>query len=318
MEVSGIAFGSQDNGYALLARCGPGEVGGRHRASALVVSLDGALSWIERSLPEHGDAELTLVVADEGTVGLGAGKDAWYLSRDRGRTFERRPYAPIPYELRPAEFGLACPDPLARGGCEGPLVEYRADGPHRFNVEPPLPRLAFDVALVGTTLFATTTADLGKLYVAVSLDRGLTWQRRDPPPVVGSASEPHLTWSLDGKEVWLSAVLDNATTALWQFDPATVGWRPVVPDGFRPKLDEVSALGGGLLVAVGPNGLGYLTAGGTRWSRPRQGLFNNLEAVIVLRDGTLMAHSSTGDTWLGVGSGVDRVWVDVTVVAPSG
>lgn len=317
MAVIGLAFGSQDSGYALLARCGPGEYGKRRCDSMLMATLDGGLSWIERSLPEHGDAELILAVADDRTIGLGAADDAWYVSLDQGRSFQRRPYSPIPYELRPGEFGLLCPDPLARGGCEGPLVEYRRDGPHRFNAEPPLPRLSTDVALAGTTLWAVT-ADAGKAYAAQSLDRGTTWQRRDPPAAAGVVSDARLTSSPDGKEAWLSAVLDGTATALWQFDPAGAAWRLVPPTGPRPKVNDVAALGGGVLAAVAPEGFGFLLTGGTRWVRPRQSVFNRVASLRLLRDGTLMARGGSGDTWLGVGSGIDRHWVDVTLLAPQG
>src|SRR6266542_4143553 len=260
MAVTRLAFGSQDNGYALLARCEQGEIGKRKCASALVATLDGGLSWIERPLPEHQDAELILVVHDEHTLGLGAADQAWYVSLNQGRSWERRPFGPVPYELRPAEFGVLCPNPLAPHGCEGPLVEYRPEGLRRFNSEPPLPRLAYDATLAGTTLWAVT-ADAGKVYAAMSVDRGHTWQRRDPPAPT-------------------SVVVEHRLAAL------TYG------------------------------GFGYVLDDGAQWARARQALFGRFIALSQLPDGTFQAYAENGDVWLGVGSGTDRHWIDVTVVPP--
>jgi hypothetical protein len=315
MEVTALAFGTQDNGYALLARCGPGTVGSRHCDSVLVTTLDGGLSWIERQLPTHGDAELTLVVRGERTVAVGATGAAWYVSVNQGRTWELRPAGPLPYELRPAEFGVICPDPLVRGGCEGPLVEYRPEGPKRFNTEPPLPRLAFDVALVGTALWAVT-ADAGKVYAAVSLDRGSTWQRRDPSPAAGVMVRPRLTASPDGKEIWISAEQDAGTTALWRYDTVLGTWLVAPPANPRPRLSDVIAVGANRLAAVADNGFGYVVDDGTRWALARQGLFNRFVGLALLTDGTLMARTDNGEIWLGVGTGSDRHWIDVTVLAP--
>jgi hypothetical protein len=315
-EVTGLAFGSQDDGYTLLAKCAPGEFGKRHCSSTLLVTLDGGLSWIERTLPEYGDAELTLAVAGARTVGLGVTGTWWYVSVDEGRTFQRRPYAPLPYELRPGDFGLVCPDPLVRGGCEGPLVEYRPDGVRPVTTGPPLPGPPSDVVVTGTTLWTAGTAG-GRAYVATSLDRGTTWQRRDPPPAPGPVTGARLTASADGTDVWLSATVDGGSIALWQFDPSGI-WRPVVPVGPVPRLFQLVALGGGVLAATGVDGFGYLTAGGTRWIQSRQGVLRRVSAFTLLGDGTLLVHADEGTVWIGIGAGLDRRWIDVTVLAPTG
>ncbi len=315
MAVTRLAFGSQDNGYALLARCEQGEIGKRKCASALVATLDGGLSWIERPLPEHQDAELILVVHDEHTLGLGAADQAWYVSLNQGRSWERRPFGPVPYELRPAEFGVLCPNPLAPHGCEGPLVEYRPEGLRRFNSEPPLPRLAYDATLAGTTLWAVT-ADAGKVYAAMSVDRGHTWQRRDPPAPTSVVVEPRLSASLDGKDVWISGKQANETTALWRYDAAAGAWSLAAPTTPPPRLFDVIALSEHRLAALTYGGFGYVLDDGAQWARARQALFGRFIALSQLPDGTFQAYAENGDVWLGVGSGTDRHWIDVTVVPP--
>jgi len=318
-----MVFGSADVGYGLLSQCENDAP--RRCRSALLVTLDGGQSWVERQLPEHGEAPLWIKVVDATTIGLFAddGPAAAWLSRDTGRTFQRRPRFPPPAETVPDGWVADC----LGLDCARQVYEYRADGPHRLTTQPPLHSPLRLLKFDGTRLWAGAVAPDGRPELAVSRDRGNSWKRSDPPVAALRIGDIEITVSPDGRDVWLVQRTTSGESAmLARFDPAAAVWRPVrLPDEAGDVI-AAAALGNGELAATTFNTVGYLVAGGTRWVSP-QDMGIHAVTIGLLSDGTLavtfiaIATETNGNplydaqsVLLGVGGGTSRQWIQVRLV----
>ncbi|WP_426508899.1 hypothetical protein ACPPVO_59960 [Dactylosporangium sp. McL0621] len=109
----GVEFVDAGTGYALFTSC----VAGGACKAGLALTLDGGSSWVERALPFNDAIDVDMRLGRGNVLIIKAAPDGYFISRDSGRTFQRRPLTPPPVELNLAEpqFSVGCQDPAATG-----------------------------------------------------------------------------------------------------------------------------------------------------------------------------------------------------------
>jgi photosystem II stability/assembly factor-like uncharacterized protein len=321
MQISTVQFADVDTGYALFLSCPKGCTG------ALFVTLDGGFSWLQREFPAGSQTtNLKLYPVDHSTVLLHAEGDAWYVSRDTGRTFTSSLQQPVEWRLIAGPVQTRCADGSIPGdasgagqsgttpGCGQRAVRVAADGERPLATQPPLPGRLQDARLSRDGRIWAVAEDRAMLYTAASADGGRTWTRQNPvtaPPQFASA---RLYTSPDGQDVWLTSSGATGAPLAWWFDQT--GWQPQseLPT-MNPDLVTFAAAGGGALAVGLGFRIGYLLVenGKPRWvpeERPR-----SVGVVGTLPDGTLIASRGAGERWLSTGRGFNRSWVHVSVDA---
>ncbi|MFG2038680.1 hypothetical protein [Dactylosporangium sp. NPDC048998] len=206
----GVEFADPNTGYALFTSC----VAGQPCQVGLVLTLDGGASWVERELPFDDAIDVDMRLGRGNVLIIKAAPDGYFVSRDTGRTFERRPLTPPPVELNLAEpqYSVGCQDTAASGcadaqpwiigddGNRAPLPA-RPSGSHWYTGL----TSAADGTLWLTTqaVSAASPAAGSTITVWSSADHGRTWQPQgtahatDPTVVVRPVVAP------DGSDVWL-------------------------------------------------------------------------------------------------------------------
>jgi len=297
MRLQAMQFADADHGYALEWSVQPVEkvtidantYSERYRA-LLFATVDGGRTWTPRTLPAAVLDGPGLGVLGPQTIVISA--DGWYVSTDAGRSYRRYP-ADGP---APPEFNTAPGEHLwASGDCTpGPcfeLVEQTATGQqrrHRWTSSAlPAPPEAASYGPDGR--WWAFARDGGRIYAAVSADRGATWQPREVPAHPALASVPRqlgAQLSADGEDLWLLGIggepaageLGRAAPAIrrkptespvyWLLRGDQGGDQWVVQRGQGRRTttrlgDSWAALGGQMMIVAGGDGLGLLD---DRWT----------------------------------------------------
>ncbi|UWP82690.1 hypothetical protein [Dactylosporangium fulvum] len=248
-----IEFTDADTGYALFTSC----VAGLACKAGLVLTLDGGYSWVARKLPFDDATEVDMRLGRGNVLIVKAPPSGYYVSRDTGRTFEKRPLEPPPSELNLAEpkYQASCPDVGASECPTRQLTQVADDGT----------RTALPGKPVGNHVFTSLAAtDDGKLWLSAkavdntanppvatisvwtSVDKGQHWVSEGSVHPQDPAVEPRLAVDPGGSVVWL---VGGRFAAMWtgagKWTEATV-MREVA------EVYSAEVLGGGnLLVASG-------------------------------------------------------------------
>ena len=302
-QLQSVEFVDQAVGYALFARCGAGSgaPGAAEFCSAAVVRTDdGGRSWhqIYHPRPEGKSHQL---YADRARLVLYVDPDAYYVSRDRGVTYEHTAQLnDLVRATTGGEYQVCC------DGSKAPrVVRFGVDGKSRPTAaQPDLP----DLRAVGSAvhwLFAIGL-DHGRPIASVSNDQGATWRQ---VPVAGDSGRVEVARVIvdhGGTYAWLVAQSDLVSwPALFFFDGT--GWRPVGATGHPDRYTSAVVFEDASLAVTTPDGPG-LVAGDA--FRPVDWPIDDC-AMRLLADGTLVCAAGAV-TWLGVGSAT-RKWIRVLV-----
>lgn len=312
-SLQSLEFVDAIEGYALFTRCGeardPTPAPPRPTCTAaLLATVDGGRSWLFRPHPQPVAANQQLIVGDgPGELMLLAEPYGWYRSVDGGRSFRRIGYSDEP---PPEYFELSGPYQTwgSQDGRER-VVEYVGGRRQDLPAQPPLPYGPAQVAYDGgSRLFAAGLAG-GRPVVAISFDRGRTWQRYEVPGPVDSLTTVWLELSAGGGDVWLLGQREpRMFPALWRFDGSS--WLPEQAAGHPAQIYGAAAVGAGLLAVTGPAGSGLV--GQERYVVSDWPLAGTDPRV--LRDGTVMTgRHADGSIWLGAGFGPNRRWTRITI-----
>ncbi|MEV4623361.1 hypothetical protein AB0J74_32210 [Asanoa sp. NPDC049573] len=301
-QVQNVEFVNQALGYALFARCGsdgaaPGPA--ETCTAALVRTDDGGKSWHQIYHP-NPDGKGHQLYADRTRLVLHVDPDGYYISRDRGVTYEFSPK--INDAVRATmgdEYQVCCDDRAAR------VVRYGSDGRVRpTGAQPDIPDLRAAASAVHW-VFAIGL-DRGRPIASVSNDQGATW--RQVPVAGGGGQVEAVGVRVDhgGIFAWLIGQTDLVSwPSLWFFDG--MGWRPVSADGHPDRYTSSVVLEDASLAVTTPDGPGLVTGG----------VFQSVDwpiddcALRLLADGTLVCTAGPV-TWLGIGS-TTRKWIRVLV-----
>jgi hypothetical protein len=265
MAVRALEFADAEHAYALFAHC-PG-VSCRW---ALAASADGGQSWVPRALPVDKAAELTLTVRDARTLTVGAGRDQ-YTSVDGGRTFRPGEAARTGWLVEAGRVRFAAAD-----GSPPPAV-----------AQPPLDGV--DRLATGSDGRVWVAGHAGgQLAVAVSGDRGRSWQvtRLPRPDVAGRPRVERLLVAPDGAEAWAVLAPTPAPLAV-QVAPAGGGWLRLGPGEGVVGTSQAPAGRGRLLsaAAAAPVVFSYQEA-------PHTAGPPDVVALSQLPDGTVRGHTA--------------------------
>jgi hypothetical protein len=304
--LQALTFVDSTRGYALYNRCG--ESAGKPACeAALAATVDGGRTWSVRRHPQPTGANHQMVVSDNGAVMLLADPYGWYLSRDSGLTFRHTgPPETPPEDYFTASGGFQI---WNSGNAPSRVVVYVDGNRQDLAVQPPLANGPTDVKYDGTGRLWVAGVEDGKAAVALSRDGGRTWQRQAVPgPYTGLVSA-WLEVSAFGGDVWLLASTGPpAFPTLWRFDGA--GWVVRTAVGHPAAMLSIAAVGSGALAVALPDAAGLVDYKYWETDWPLAGT-----RLKVLADGALMASERPpGTVYLGLGHGLDRQWVQVSVM----
>ena len=307
-EQQTVEFADAARGAALFVRCGVDDAaaGSKNACSGrLVVTADGGRTWTERPHPQPVAVNHQLYTGPDGTVLLLAEPQAWYESRDAGRTFRRIPYAAVPppeYHRLLGEYQVCC-----ESDSRPRVVRYAGARAEPVPVAPPLPgQLRAVTARPGTPELWAASIDGGAAFAAVSRDAGRSWTRSAVPGPPDGLQRLRLLVSADGSDLWLIGEREDRERfpAVWRWTGA--GWQQMPAQGRPEAYRNAAATGAGLLAVTGPAGGGLA---GERWT-PTNWPANGW--IRLLRDGALeVSDAGDGSVWLGEGAGVDRRWARI-------
>jgi hypothetical protein len=304
-----VRFADATHGAVLFTRCGVDDpaAGTRDACSALLyVTSDGGRTWQQRRHPQTVAAVQQIRVGPDGMILLLSGPNAWYVSTNEGRSFQRYPYTPEPpvahLQALAGEFQLCCGDGPAE------LVRYADGKVAAVPAAPPLPgRLTAAVLRAERDLWAASV-ERGIAYTAFSADGGRTWKRSDVPGSQGGLVRLGLSVSADSSDLWLLGFRadEKRFPAVWRLDPT--GWRLMPADGRPEAFRNAVPVGAGLLAVTGPLGSGLA---GERWTATDWPSGGDLQ---LLGDGAVQVDDERdGTVWLGVGGGVNRRWAQLVL-----
>jgi len=307
--VTDLEFVDADQGYALFQRC---DQPGACRV-ALVVTLDGGNSWIERPLPFTPQSRVALRVGPGTLLLLRAEPIGWFVSRDSGRTFEQRPLQPPPLEanLTGPRYVHRCPSSNPACPAPRPVLAIGGDGVEAVRTAfPPVGDLTGLQADGGGTKLWAVGRHAGTVLVAVSADQGRSWIPAGAIPLGPSilGDPPILAVSSSGADVWLAG---NG----YGFRRAADGrWSPVPAMKDATDLRSAVALGHDVLLLAGTRGASTVT--GDRWvpdAPPEVAALRDLGGGVVQG---YLASGSADTVWLCRCDSPDRQWIRVAVMAP--
>ena len=256
MRLQAMQFADADHGYALEWSVQPVErvtidantYSERYR-TLLFATADGGRTWTPRPLPAPVLDGPTLGVLGPQRIVISA--DGWYVSSDDGQTFRRYPAdGPAPPEFQAAP-GVHL---WASGDCTpGPcfeLIEQTAAGQQRRHkwTSSALPAPPEAASYGPDSRWWAFARDGGRIYAAVSTDRGVTWQAREVPAHPALASAPRqlgAQLSADGEDLWLLGLGGEPAVGGPGASAPRAGSQQIVEsygpysDGFSPRSSEI-------------------------------------------------------------------------------
>ncbi|MEV8514937.1 hypothetical protein [Dactylosporangium sp. NPDC051484] len=205
----GVEFADPNTGYALFTSC----VASQSCQAGLVLTLDGGSSWVPRKLPFAAAIDVDMRLGRGNVLIIKAAPDGYFVSRDTGRTFERRPLTPPPVELNLAEpqYSVGCQD-TAASGCSQPWtvgddgnrapLPARPSGDHRYTG---LTSTADGTLWLTAQALAGTPSPAAGSTVTVwsSADHGHTWQPQGTAHATDETAVVRPVVAPDGSDVWL-------------------------------------------------------------------------------------------------------------------
>jgi hypothetical protein len=211
----GVEFADADTGYALFTSC----VAGQPCQVGLVFTLDGGGSWVARKLPFDDAIDVDMRLGRGNVLIIKAAPAGYFVSRNNGNTFERRPLTPAPVELNLAEpqYSTGCPDVAATDcpdlqpwvigddAARRPLPS-RPSGNHRYTglTATTDGTLWLAAQTTATTTVGATGTGSGPLIAAwSSTDRGRTWKSEGSIRASDPATVARPVVAPDGSDVWL-------------------------------------------------------------------------------------------------------------------
>nr|BFE64384.1 hypothetical protein GCM10020063_089100 [Dactylosporangium thailandense] len=230
----GVEFADAGTGYALFTSC----VAGTTCKAGLALTLDGGASWVARDLPFNDALDIDMRLGRGNVLILKAAPDGYFISRDTGRTFERRPLTPPPVELNLADpqYSVGCQDPAANGCADAQPWVVGDDG-NRAPL-PARPSGQHDwtglTAAANGTLWLTARSSGGAagsspaggttISVWSSSDHGRTWKSQGSTiaPQPDAVVRPFV--SPDGQDVWLVGAQFAARMVAGQASNSAVAW----------------------------------------------------------------------------------------------
>ncbi|MDI1461756.1 hypothetical protein QEZ54_12300 [Catellatospora sp. KI3] len=313
-------FSDAQHGYALVTWC---QTDGYDCAARLLATADGGRSWQQRRLPVDRAKNIQLYESTPQRVIVWTDPEGYRASADGGLTYgPATPTVPRDHAGARARYGLEYP---ANG--DAVLLEYRTGRQLKVpsGFPPGTARVAPDDTIWVTNLVSKPRT------TARSTDGGATWQTL---PVPDQPGRPlfmlQVLVSADGRDTWLvgdqeppdlgggtallrgSVLKQTGLPLVWRLDGAD--WVPVPITGVDEQLSQsyaVAPAGAGLLALGGPEAGLYLGRDGIVRvpGTPR------LDWVSTLPDGTLRGSSGSGGVLLGVGSGANREWRVLSIIA---
>ncbi|SNT65017.1 hypothetical protein SAMN05421812_11991 [Asanoa hainanensis] len=303
-RLRSVEFVDQALGYALFGRCGstsdaPGVA--ESCSAALVRTEDGGRSWhqVYHPHPEGKDHQL---YADRARLVLWVDPDGYYVSFDRGRTFE---YAAGDYDVVRPMFGeyQACCDADEKQR----VVWFGGDGkPSPTKAQPDLPNVRA-VASAVHWLFAVGIDDNGRPIASVSNDQGATWRQVPVAGASGKVGAVQIAVDRSGTYAWMIGQTDLISwPSLWYFDDN--GWRPMGATGHPRDFTSAVVLEDASLAVTTPQGVGLVSGDAfQRLDWPIGGC-----SLRMLPEGTLFCpHDAV--SWLGIEDFGQRKWIRVLV-----
>ncbi|MFB9408768.1 hypothetical protein [Dactylosporangium matsuzakiense] len=226
----GVEFSDAGTGYALFSSC----VAGGACQVGLVITLDGGYSWVNRKLPFDDAIDVDMRLGRGNVLIIKAAPDGYFISRDTGRTFERRPLTPPPVELNLADqqYSVGCQDTAATGCPDAQPWIVGDDGSRG-----PLPsRPSGQIEWTGLTAAANGTLWLAgrvkngaspatgaTVGVWSSTDKGRTWKAQGTAQAPPAAAVIRPVVTPDNSDVWLVGP-QYAAEAAFNRDGAVIAW----------------------------------------------------------------------------------------------
>jgi hypothetical protein len=299
----GVEFADPNTGYALFTSC----VAGQACQVGLVLTLDGGSSWVERKLPFADAIDVDMHLGRGNVLIIKAAPAGYFVSKDTGRTFEKRPLTPAPVELNLADpqFSVGCQDTSA-SGCPDVQPWIVGDDAARH----PLPArpagankyLGLTASANGTLWLtaqpaggAATPAAGTTINVWSSTDKGRSWQAQG----TAHATEPNAVVkpvvSPDGADVWLVGPRFAARR-----QPGTAGagsaWQEATAMREVAELFSAEVLPGGAVLIASSQGV---------WVLDQQQRTRDPGARLIFRlrrldDTTILGYPAqqSGEIWL--------------------
>ncbi|HEX5543796.1 MAG TPA: hypothetical protein VFX60_19940 [Micromonospora sp.] len=295
-DLGSVEFTDAEHGYGLFTRCGSRPRSKPSCTVRVLSTTDGGRSWQQLRHPPLAANNPQLSAAGDHLL-LFSEPHHWYISADRGRSFrhERSPEPPGAYWRL---FGRFHVDEES-----GQVAEWVNGRAKPVPVQPSLPEVARTVYANGRLIVVGLQDD--RPYVVISLDKGKTWQQT----IVARDSKVVFLRTLsssDGRDVFLMGSDDRISfPLLWRLDGHR--WEPVEAAGHPERVEELAAIGDGMLAVTGPSGSGVIADG--RYQDLGWPLGGN--EVRVLDDGTLFSVHPDRSIWLGIGHATDRRWVKI-------
>ncbi|MEV6932346.1 hypothetical protein AB0M46_48735 [Dactylosporangium sp. NPDC051485] len=311
----GVEFADPDTGYALFTSC----VAGQACVVGLALTLDGGGSWVARDLPFNDAIDVDMHVGRGNVLIIKAAPDGYYVSRDTGRTFDKRPLTPPPAELQLAEpqYSVGCQD-LAASGCPDvqPWV-IGDDGTRRSLPSRPsgVHRFTGLTAAADGTLWLTAQADAiaspepgATISVWSSADHGKTWQPQGTAHAIDPTTTVRPVVRPDGGDVWLVGARFAARR-----QPGSSSW--VEATAMREVAEVFSAevLPGGAVLIASNQGV-WTVDTGQRVRDPGARLIFRLRRLDAT---TILGYPAqqSGDVWLCTVHDKSCEWTHVAVSA---
>ncbi|MER7002967.1 hypothetical protein ABT297_07955 [Dactylosporangium sp. NPDC000555] len=314
----GVEFADSNTGYALFTSC----VAGRPCQVGLVLTLDGGSSWVQRKLPFDDAIDVDMRLGRGNVLIIKAAPGGYFISRDTGRTFERRPLTPPPVELNLAEpqYSVGCL--TAANGCpEQPWIigddgnraplPARPPGDHRYTG---LTSAADGTLWLTAQALVGTPSPAASSTVAVwsSADHGHTWRPQGTAHATDETAVVRPVVAPDGSDVWLVGPHFAARRQRGTTGSASV-WTEATAMREVAEVFNAEVLPGGAVLIAGNQGV---------WVLDQQQRTRDTGARLIFRLRRLDAQTilgypaqQSGEVWLCTTKNKACDWSHITVSA---